>query len=229
MFLTDPGSFGAFVQVVMIDLVLAGDNAVVIGMAAAGLPPHLRRKAILWGIVAAAVLRILLALCAVYLLNIVGLLLAGGLLLLWVAWKMYQELRATHVLGQIFDAADGSVAADPTRVKASVKGFGAALSQIMIADVSMSLDNILAVAGAARDHTVALGFGLLLSVALMGFAANYIAKLLSRYRWIAYLGLGMIFLVAMRMIFDGTNEVAFVAGFDLPFSSLAQTHAMIRH
>ena len=193
----------------MIDLVLAGDNAVVIGMAAAGLPPHMRHKAILWGIVAAAGLRILLALCAVYLLEIVGLLLAGGLLLLWVAWKMYQELRQTGSP----HAPDGpNACGSPPRVRANVKGFGQALSQIMIADVSMSLDNVLAVAGAAREHAVALGFGLMLSVALMGLAANFIAGLLNRHRWIAYFGLLVIFFVALRMILDGTHEIAIVAG-----------------
>ncbi len=213
MFFSDPGSFGAFVQVVLIDLVLAGDNAVVIGMAAAGLSPHLRRKAIFWGIIAAALLRVVLALCAVYLLEIVGLLLAGGILLLWVAMKMYQELRETHTGGNGAAASE-----DRPSVDAKVKGFGAALSQIMIADVSMSLDNVLAVAGAARDHAIALGFGLMLSVALMGLAANFIARLLNRHRWIAYLGLIIIFIVALRMIFDGTQEIALFAGIELPLA-----------
>lgn len=229
MFVSDPGTFGAFVQVILIDLVLAGDNAVVIGMAAAGLPPELRKKAIVWGIIAAAGLRILLALCAVYLLEIVGLLLAGGLLLLWVAWKMLQELRETRVTEEMF----GEGAVEPKRntpparqVKANVKGFGQAFSQIMIADISMSLDNILAVAGAARDHTVALGFGLLLSVALMGLAASFIARLLNRHRWIAYIGLAVIFFVALRMILDGSHEVAMFAGLD-PSPPLPQ--ALARH
>jgi len=227
LFFSDPGSFGAFVQVVLIDLVLAGDNAVVIGMAAAGLPPTLRRKAIFWGIIAAAMLRVLLALCAVYLLEIVGLLLAGGILLLWVAWKMYQELRDTHAIGAC--DADGVSQSKAPGVHGKVKGFGAALSQIMIADVSMSLDNVLAVAGAAREHTVALGFGLLLSVALMGLAANFIARLLNRYRWIAYLGLIIIFIVALRMIFDGGHELALFAGVELPFAPHGVGHVLSSH
>ena len=227
MFFSDPGSFGAFVQVVLIDLVLAGDNAVVIGMAAAGLSPHLRHKAIFWGIVAAAMLRVLLALCAVYLLEIVGLLLAGGILLLWVAWKMYQELRGSHAIGACDD--DGVAQSKSPGVHGKVKGFGAALSQIMIADVSMSLDNVLAVAGAAREHTVALGFGLLLSVALMGLAANFIARLLNNHRWIAYLGLIIIFIVAVRMIFDGTHEVALFAGIDLPLVPQSAGHVLSHH
>ncbi len=227
MFFSDPGSFGAFVQVVLIDLVLAGDNAVVIGMAAAGLPASLRHKAIFWGIIAAAVLRVLLALCAVYLLEIVGLLLAGGFLLLWVAWKMYQELRDAHAVGAT--DADGVARSETPGVNGKIKGFGAALSQIMIADVSMSLDNVLAVAGAARDHTVALGFGLLLSVALMGLAANFIARLLTRHRWIAYLGLIIIFIVALRMIFDGTHELALFAGIELPLAPHGVGHVLSHH
>ncbi len=213
----------------MIDLVLAGDNAVVIGMAAAGLSPHLRRKAIFWGIIAAAGLRILLALCAVYLLEIVGLLLAGGILLLWVAWKMYQELRETQRIHAGAGAGENGGISEPSRVRANVKGFGAALSQIMIADVSMSLDNVLAVAGAAREHTLALGFGLMLSVALMGLAANFIARLLNRYRWIAYAGLLIIFLVAFRMVVDGSNEIAVFAGIDSPLMHLVPVQMLAHH
>lgn len=227
LFFSDPGGFGAFVQVVLIDLVLAGDNAVVIGLAAAGLSPHLRRKAIFWGIVAAALLRVVLALCAVYLLEIVGLLLAGGILLLWVALKMYQELRAAHAISP--GGADGAAGSGTPGISGKVKGFGAALSQIMIADVSMSLDNVLAVAGAARDHTIALGFGLMLSVALMGLAANFIARLLNRHHWIAYLGLLIIFIVALRMIVDGTSEIALFAGIDLPFTTHGPVGALVRH
>lgn len=206
----DPGAFGAFVQVVMIDLVLAGDNAVVIGLAAAGLPAEMRRKAIIWGILAATVMRVGMAMSAVYLLEIVGLLLAGGLLLLWVSWKMWQELRETRheelMSAEALCGPDSSADGDLGR-RTKVKSFGKAIAQIMVADISMSLDNVLAVAGAARDHAVALGFGLVLSVALMGFAASFIAKLLNRHRWIAYFGLLVIFVVALRMIFDGGHEV----------------------
>ena len=226
MFFHDPGSFGAFFQVVLIDLVLAGDNAVVIGMAAAGLPAALRTKAIIWGILAATVLRILLAISAVYLLDIVGLLLAGGFLLLWVAWKMYQELREAGLAG---NAPQHAVAGCGAEIRERrVKGFGQALSQIMIADISMSLDNVLAVAGAARHHTVALGFGLMLSIALMGLAASFIASLLNRHRWIAYVGLVVIAFVALRMIFDGAGEVALFAGIDLPvFHRPPPVHATV--
>ncbi len=224
MFITDPGSVSAFFQVVLIDLVLAGDNAVVIGMAAAGLPSHLRGKAVFWGICAAIVLRILMALFAVYLLDIVGLLLAGGFLLLWVAWKMYEELRETRKIECSHSKTYRHVNAGERRVQPNAKGFGQALSQIMIADVSMSLDNILAVAGAARHHTLALSFGLILSVALMGIAASFIARLLNKYRWIAYLGLAVIFFVALRMIVDGASNIALFAGTGLPAPHPAPVH-----
>jgi YjbE family integral membrane protein len=187
----------ALLQVITIDLVLAGDNAVVIGLAAAGLPADLRKKAILVGILAATVLRILFATVAVYLLSIVGLLLAGGLLLLWVCWKMWREIRAGHHDNP--DVATGS--------HAQKKTFFQAATQIVIADVSMSLDNVLAVAGAAREHPSVLIVGLGLSIALMGIAANFIARLLNRYRWIAYVGLLIILYVALDMIHRGALEV----------------------
>ncbi len=209
-FFSDPGALGAFFSVVMIDLVLAGDNAVVIGLAAAGLPAEMRRKAVLFGILAATVLRIGLAVVAVQLLAIVGLLLAGGLLLLWVCWKMWVEIRdqrAHEIMAQeaLEDTdlnADGRVGA-PVKTKS----FKHAITQIVVADVSMSLDNVLAVAGAARDHTEALIFGLGLSIVLMGFAAAFIAKLLNRYHWLAYLGLGIVLIVALRMIWHGGDEI----------------------
>jgi YjbE family integral membrane protein len=185
----------AFLQVIVIDLVLAGDNAVIIGLAAAGLAPERRARAILVGIVAATLMRIGFALIAVQLLAIIGLLLAGGVLLLWVAWKMWRELRA------------GPHTEEAAAAGASHKTFSQAAWQIVIADVSMSLDNVLAVAGAARDHLVALVFGLGLSIVLMGFAATLIARLLSRHRWIAYLGLAIIFYVACDMIWRGTLEL----------------------
>lgn len=209
-FLFDPGLTSAFLQVVVIDLVLAGDNAVVIGLAAASLPAEMRRKAIIVGIGVATLMRILLALVTVHLLALVGLLLAGGILLLWVGWKMWQELRADHqaqiAAQEALEEADlNSDGVVGTRIKA--KSFGQAITQIIVADLSMSLDNVLAVAGAAREHEVALAFGLVLSIALMGFAASLIARLLNRYRWIAYLGLAIIFGVAIRMIFEGAEEV----------------------
>lgn len=207
----DVGSLSVFLQVVIIDLVLAGDNAVVIGMAAAGLPPGLRRKAILFGILAATVLRIVLAVLTTQLLEIVGLLFAGGLLLLWVAWKMWQELRADTAAE--LSAEETLTETDINRdgvigLAAGRKTLGQAFIQILVADLSMSLDNVLAVAGAAREHPTALAFGLALSVALMGLGAALIAQLLNKYRWIAYLGLGIILVVALRMIFEGSHEVA---------------------
>ena len=190
----------ALLQVVMIDLVLAGDNAIVIGLAAAGLPKDLRAKAILIGIVAATVLRIGFASVTVQLLQIIGLLLAGGVLLLWVCWKMWRELRTPTHHGM-----PGALSADVTIPR---KTFGQAIWQIVIADVSMSLDNVLAVAGAARDHPYILVFGLVLSIALMGAAASVIANLLQRHRWIAYVGLAIILYVALDMVYRGWNEVA---------------------
>jgi YjbE family integral membrane protein len=193
-------------QVVMIDLVLAGDNAIVIGLAAAGLPKEQRNKAILVGIVAATVLRIIFALTTTALLDMgPGLLVAGGLLLLWVCWKMWRELRdggmhnegAEAITGEDLDK-DLNVAEDVPR-----KTFSQAAWQIVIADVSMSLDNVLAVAGAAKEHPSVLVFGLALSIALMGFAASFIAKLLNKYRWIAYLGLAIILYVAVMMVWEG--------------------------
>jgi YjbE family integral membrane protein len=184
----------------MIDLVLAGDNAVVIGLAAAGLPPERRSRAILVGIVAATVLRIVFAGIAIELLEIVGLLLAGGILLLWVCWKMWRELRGPS-------AEDTEAALTAGEAHVPRKTFAQAAWQIVLADISMSLDNVLAVAGAARDHPVALVFGLGLSIVLMGIAASFIARLLNRHRWIAYLGLAIILYVALDMIWRGFLEV----------------------
>jgi len=208
--LITPEVLSALAQVIMIDLVLAGDNAIVIGLAAAGLPADQRTKVILIGIAAATGLRIIFALLTTQLLQIVGLLLAGGLLLLWVCWKMWRELRTPHeheveaaeALSEEDLNADGAIAA-----KAPRKTFAQAAWQIVIADVSMSLDNVLAVAGAARDHPYVLIFGLVLSIALMGLAASYIANLLQKHRWIAYVGLAVILYVAVDMIYRGFNEV----------------------
>jgi len=200
----------AFLQVIMIDLVLAGDNAVVIGMAAAGLPPPLRKRAILIGIIAATVLRIGFALIATRLLDITGLLLAGGLLLLWVCWKMYEEIRGHEAGDEGAEAvSDTDIDADGTIAgRAPRKTLKQAVTQIVIADVSMSLDNVLAVAGAAHEHPVVLVFGLVLSVALMGLAATFVARLLNRHRWIAWVGLFVILYVALKMVYEGWLDVA---------------------
>lgn len=197
------GALTAFFQVLFIDLVLAGDNAVVIGLAAAGLPKEQRGKAILIGIIAATVLRIGFALIATQLLAIIGLLLAGGILLLWVAWKMWRELRSQNNHTDP-DAIDGAGAPRKTLRQAVV--------QIVLADVSMSLDNVLGVAGAAREHPTILVFGLGLSVLLMGVASTFIARLLTKHRWIAYIGLLIILWVALRMIWEGGFEVAEATG-----------------
>ncbi len=194
--------FAAFLQVVLIDLVLAGDNAVVIGLAAAGLPEGQRGKAILIGIGAATVLRILFAVVATQIMQIVGLLLAGGILLLWVCWKMWRELRASAKA----DADNAAVAEGLPR-----KTLFQATTQIIVADVSMSLDNVLAVAGAAREQPIVLIFGLILSIAMMGAAASFIARLLQNHRWIAYVGLLVILYVAIDMVIRGISEVAKVA------------------
>ncbi|RVB73229.1 TerC family protein, partial [Mesorhizobium sp. M7A.F.Ca.CA.004.06.1.1] len=203
-------SLTALLQVIAIDLVLAGDNAIVIGLAAAGLPAEQRKKAILLGVVAATVLRIGFAAITVKLLAIVGLLLAGGILLLWVCWKMYRELRTSHADElEATEALSNSDLNNDQAVagKTKRKTLGQAALQIVVADVSMSLDNVLAVAGAARDHFPVLIIGLVLSIALMGLAATFIAKLLHRHRWIAYVGLLIIFYVAVDMIYRGAVEV----------------------
>jgi YjbE family integral membrane protein len=197
----------AFLQVVMIDLVLAGDNAIVIGLAAAGLPKEQRNKAILVGIVAATVLRIVFAALTTQLLQIVGLLLAGGVLLLWVCWKMWRELRTSQHDEEEAERALAGENGDYTAGGMPRKTFAQAAWQIVIADVSMSLDNVLAVAGAAREHPYILAFGLLLSIALMGIAASFIARLLQRYRWIAYVGLAIILYVSLKMIYEGFLEI----------------------
>jgi YjbE family integral membrane protein len=211
----EPGFMTSFLQVIMIDLVLAGDNAVVIGLAAAGLAPELRRKAIVIGIVAATLMRIGFALIATQLLDITGLLFAGGLLLLWVCWKMFEELRVTRKQeAEAVEAlAEGDLNADGT-VGAPVaprKTLRQAVTQIIIADVSMSLDNVLAVAGAAREHPTVLIFGLALSIALMGLAASLIARLLAKYHWIAWIGLLVILYVALQMIWEGWHDIAAAA------------------
>src|SRR4029078_4520893 len=194
----------ALFQVVMIDLVLAGDNAIVIGLAAAGLPEGQRKKAILIGIVAATILRIGFASVTVQLLQIIGLLLAGGVLLLWVCWKMWRELRTSHHQ-PTFQSLSSASTMDATTGRQ--KTLGQAVWQITLADVSMSLDNVLAVAGAAREHPMILIFGLALSMALMVLAANFIARILEKHRWIAYVGLLIILYVAFDMSYRGAIEL----------------------
>ena len=196
----------ALFQVIMIDLVLAGDNAIVIGLAAAGLPEGQRKKAILIGIVAATILRIGFASVTVQLLQIIGLLLAGGVLLLWVCWKMWRELQMSHHRPKLQSLSAASTI-DAPAAAGHQKTLSQAVWQITIADVSMSLDNVLAVAGAAREHPMILIFGLALSIALMGFAANFIARLLEKHRWIAYVGLAIILYVALDMCYRGVLEV----------------------
>lgn len=190
----------AFGQVVAIDLVLAGDNAIVVGMAAAGVPREKRATVIFWGIGSAILLRILFALITTHLLAIIGLTLAGGVLLLWVCWKMFRELQAGGT-----DEVTPDEALDVPAP--NNKSMGTAIGQIVMADLSMSLDNVLAVAGAAKDHPTVLVLGLLLSVALMGAAANAIAHLLHRHRWIGWVGLAIITYVALDMIWRGGHEV----------------------
>ena len=216
-------ALSALLQVIAIDLVLAGDNAIVVGMAAAAVPLAMRRKVIFWGIAAAIGLRIFFALITTQLLAIIGLTLAGGVLLLWVCWKMFRELR-TH--GQDEVAPDEALSAPDVSGTATARNgsgngnamgdaaaaagattVGAAIWQIIVADVSMSLDNVLAVAGAAKEHPTILVIGLLLSVVLMGAAANMIAHVLHKHRWIGWIGLAIITYVAVDMIWRGSHEV----------------------
>ena len=194
----------ALLQVIFVDLMMAADNAIVVGMAAASLPDDERKKVIAIGIVAATVLRILFALVTVQLLQIVGLVLAGGLLLLWVSWKLWREIEAQRKGGGEIEAEDETN--PPAR-----KSFKEAVIQIVIADVSISLDNVLAVAGIARDTTWVLVVGLVLSVAFMGFAAGFIARVLEKHHWIAYAGLLVICYVAAVMIADGMTQIAILA------------------
>ena len=204
----DPGlisasALTAFVEILFIDIVLAGDNAIVVGALAAGLPAEQRRKVILIGVLAALVLRIAFALIVSQLLQIVGLVLAGGILLLWVAWRMYRELRHKDESG-----GSSEVEGDEHSGLKPARSFASAAWGVALADVSMSLDNVLTVAGAARDPPYVLVFGLVLSVLLMGAAANMIARYIDRYRWIAWVGLAVILWVACKMIYEGAGHVA---------------------
>jgi len=218
------GAFAAFVQVVMIDLALAGDNAVAVGMAAAGLPETQRKKAIVLGLAGAVVMLVSFALITTQLLRVVGLLVAGGFLLLWVCWKMWRDLRAQgreeEAEGEAaLEEATGVDIGAVAKSAPKAKTLGQAMVQILIADLAMSLDNVLAVAGAARQHPWVLVGGLLLSITLTGLAASWIAKLLHRFRWIGFLGLAIVFYVACHMIWEGTRTVAI---------DLGQTHVYNR-
>jgi YjbE family integral membrane protein len=215
--LPSAGALAAFFQVVMIDLALAGDNAVAVGLSASGLPPQQRKRAIVLGLAAAVVMLIGFALITTQLLKVVGLLLAGGFLLLWVCWKMWRELRAQ---GREEDAEGEAALQDATGVmigatpkaEPKAKTMGQAMLQILVADLTMSLDNVLAVAGAARQHPTVLIVGLLLSITLMGVAATWIAKLLHRFRWIGYVGLAIVFYVSLHMLWEGARTVAIDLG-----------------
>lgn len=201
--LISAGAVAAFFEILFIDIVLAGDNAIVVGALAAGLPADQRKKVIMIGVAAALVLRIAFALVVSQLLQIVGLVLAGGILLLWVAWRMYREIRHKDE-----SAGSGEIAGDERSGLRPAKTFASAAWGVALADVSMSLDNVLAVAGAAKDHPWVLVFGLVLSVLLMGLAANFIARYIDRYRWIAWGGLAVILWVACKMIYEGAGHVA---------------------
>jgi YjbE family integral membrane protein len=198
----------ALLQVVLVDLVLAGDNAIVVGIVVAGLPAADRWRVMVLGVAAATLLRIVFAAFTVTLLQIIGLLLAGGLLLLWVCWKLWRELRSGKLTQGSLGGGDPEIADAVTAGRAEPKTMRQAVTQIIVADVSMSLDNVLAVAGVARDHAWVLVVGLVLSVAFMGLAAAVIARLLNRHHWIAYVGLVVILYVSLRMIWDGAFEVA---------------------
>lgn len=203
--ITSPAAFSAFLQVLMIDIVLAGDNAIVVGALAAGLPADQRRKVIFIGVIAALVLRIAFALVVTQLMQIVGLVFVGGLLLVWVAWRMWRDLQG-HGAGE--SPGSPEIEGDEHSGLKPAKSFAGAAWAVAIADVSMSLDNVLAVAGAARDHPGILIVGLVVAVGLMGVAANFIARYIERYRWIAYVGLAVIVYVAGKMIYDGWIDPA---------------------
>lgn len=224
--LPSAGALSAFFQVVMIDLALAGDNAVAVGLSASGLPPKQRKKAIVLGLAAAVVMLIGFALITTQLLKLVGLLLAGGFLLLWVCWKMYRELREqgreeSQEGEQALQDATGIEMGATPKSQAKAKTMGQALVQILIADLTMSLDNVLAVAGAAREHPTVLIVGLLLSITLMGVAATWIAKLLHRFRWIGYVGLAIVFYVSLHMVWEGSRTVLIDLGKVGQFNAVA--------
>jgi YjbE family integral membrane protein len=198
--LGSPSALAAFFQVLMIDIVLAGDNAIVVGALAAGLPADQRRKVIMIGVLAALVLRVIFALMVTWLLGVIGLVFAGGILLLWVAWKMYRDIHHNEA---VESPGSPEIEGDEDSGIRAAKSFWGAAWAVALADVSMSLDNVLAVAGASKDHPGIMIVGLIFAVALMGVAANIIAKYIERYKWIAWLGLAVIVYVAIKMIYDG--------------------------
>lgn len=206
--ITEPSNFTTFLTVIGLDLLLAADNAIIVGALAAGLPADQRRKVIMIGVIAALILRIAFALIVVQLMNIVGLIFVGGLLLLWVGWKMWRELR--HDAGM--SPGSPEVEGDETSGIKPAKSFWAAAWAVGVADVSMSLDNVLAVAGAAKDHPGIMIVGLVFAVALMGVAANYLARLIERYKWIGYLGLLLVLYVALKMMYEGWVDPAVGVG-----------------
>jgi YjbE family integral membrane protein len=197
----------ALANVIMIDLVLAGDNAIIVGLAASQVAPELRARVIFWGIAGAVVLRIMFAALTTQLLQIIGLTLAGGLLLLWVCWKMYHQIKDHDAGSQPQSAGAAAVPVTPTTAVKTMS-YGAAVWQIVVADVSMSLDNVLAVAGAAKGSNAVLVIGLTVAIIMMAVASHYIADLLVRYTWITWIGLAIILYVAFDMIYDGSHEVA---------------------
>jgi YjbE family integral membrane protein len=198
--LGSPSALAAFFQVLMIDIVLAGDNAIVVGALAAGLPADQRRKVIMIGVLAALVLRVVFALMVTWLLGVIGLVFAGGILLLWVAWKMYRDIHHDEA---VESPGSPEIEGDEDSGIRAAKSFWGAAWAVALADVSMSLDNVLAVAGASKDHPGIMIVGLIFAVALMGVAANIIAKYIERYKWIAWVGLAVIVYVAIKMIYDG--------------------------
>lgn len=202
-------TFLNFSSIILADIVLSGDNALIIGMAASSLSPELRKKAIMYGMIMAAVLRIIFAIFATYLLAVKGLLFVGGLLLLWVSWRLYNDIRedmAKKAKEAQDDAEEGGYQGPPRRTLTS------ALISITVADVSMSIDNVLAVAAIARDDIKLLVFGLALAILLMAFAATMIVKLMTKFPWISWLGLVVLLYVSGRMLWEGWPEVAVLAG-----------------
>ena len=201
--ITEPAAFAAFIQVLLIDLVLAGDNAIVVGALAAGLPPEQRKKVIFIGVIAALVLRVVFALMVNILMGVIGLIFVGGLLLIWVAWKMYRDLKRSEATES---PGSPEILGDENSGIPAAKSFAAAAWAVAVADVSMSLDNVLAVAGAAKDHPGIMIVGLIFAVALMGIAANVIAQYIERYKWIAWFGMAVIVYVAGKMIYEGWTD-----------------------